>query len=359
MSDFIIQAEHLTKKFTLDAGFFAKNDRFVYAVNDVSFGIERGKTYGLVGESGCGKTTTARMLVRMYKADGGKIWYRAHPACGGSGFSGLRANRASLPSATAEAAPTIPCAGGEAASGDMEAQNILLYNKTQLRHYREKIKYVFQDPSRSLNPRMTVFNILSASYKYSSIWPGKKIAYDEAGRIMEEVGLDPADLEKRPSEFSGGQRQRISIARALIMKPQVMFCDEVVSALDVSVQSQILNLLQDIREKRGISFLFIAHDLRVSCYFCDTIGVMYRGLLVEEAPARDLYKTAAHPYTKLLFSGSDNSSSNSNGEVKTTLESLHGCPFSHRCPHASEKCRNQIPEWKEIGDGHKVRCWVE
>lgn len=359
MSDFIIQAEHLTKKFTLDAGFFARNDRFVYAVNDVSFGIERGKTYGLVGESGCGKTTTARMLVRMYKADGGKIWYRAHPACGGSGFSGLRANRASLPSATAEAAPTIPCAGGEAASGDMEAQNILLYNKTQLRHYREKIKYVFQDPSRSLNPRMTVFNILSASYKYSSIWPGKKIAYDEAGRIMEEVGLDPADLEKRPSEFSGGQRQRISIARALIMKPQVMFCDEVVSALDVSVQSQILNLLQDIREKRGISFLFIAHDLRVSCYFCDTIGVMYRGLLVEEAPARDLYKTAAHPYTKLLFSGSDNSSSNSNCEVKTTLESLHGCPFSHRCPHASEKCRNQIPEWKEIGDGHKVRCWVE
>lgn len=356
MSDFIIQAEHLTKKFTLDAGFFAKNDRFVYAVNDVSFGIERGKTYGLVGESGCGKTTTARMLVRMYKADGGKIWYRAHPACGGSGFSGLRANRASLPSATAEAAPTIPCARGEAASGDMESQNILLYNRTQLRHYREKIKYVFQDPSRSLNPRMTVFNILTASYKYSSIWPGKKIAYEEAGRIMEEVGLDPVDLEKRPSEFSGGQRQRISIARALIMKPEVMFCDEVVSALDVSVQSQILNLLQDIREKRGISFLFIAHDLRVSCYFCDTIGVMYRGLLVEEAPARDLYKTAAHPYTKLLFSGSDNSSSNSNGEVKTTLESLHGCPFAHRCPHASEKCRNQIPEWKEISTGHKVRC---
>ena len=206
---------------------------------------------------------------------------------------------------------------------------------------------------------MTVFNILTASYKYSSIWPGKKIAYEEAGRIMEEVGLDPLDLEKRPSEFSGGQRQRISIARALIMKPEVMFCDEVVSALDVSVQSQILNLLQDIREKRGISFLFIAHDLRVSCYFCDTIGVMYRGLLVEEAPASDLYKTAAHPYTKLLFSGSDNSASISNGEVKTTLESLHGCPFAHRCPHASEKCKNQIPEWREIDSGHKVRCWVE
>ena len=318
MSDYIIQAQHLTKKFTLGAGFFAKNDRFVYAVNDVSFGIERGKTYGLVGESGCGKTTTARMLVRMYKADGGAIYYRALPA---------------------------------------EAQNILLYNHRQLRRYREKIKYVFQDPSRSLNPRMTVFNILTASYKYSSIWPGKKRAWEEASRIMEEVGLDPLDLEKGPGEFSGGQRQRISIARALIMKPEVMFCDEVVSALDVSVQSQILNLLQDIREKRGISFLFIAHDLRVSCYFCDTIGVMYSGLLVEEAPASDLYKTAAHPYTKLLFSGSGNAFSNANGEVKTTLESLHGCPFAHRCPQAGEKCRETIPEWKEIDSGHKVRCF--
>ena len=318
--DFIIQADHLTKRFTLDAGFFAKNDRFVYAVNDVSFGIERGKTYGLVGESGCGKTTTARMLVRMYKADGGAIWYRAH---------------------------------------DSEKQNILSYDHKQLRSYREKIKYVFQDPSRSLNPRMTVFNILTASYKYSSIWQGKKIAYDEAAHIMEEVGLDPLDLEKRPSEFSGGQRQRISIARALIMKPEVMFCDEVVSALDVSVQSQILNLLQDIREKRCISFLFIAHDLRVSCYFCDTIGVMYRGLLVEEANASDLYKTAAHPYTKLLFQGSESTHTEANGEVKTTLESLHGCPFAHRCPHARQKCTEQIPEWKEIAEGHKVRCILE
>ena len=346
MSDFIIQAEHLTKKFTLDAGFFAKNDRFVYAVNDVSFGIERGKTYGLVGESGCGKTTTARMLVRMYKADGGAIYYRAFPS-----QSDGRAIRTSadapLPDGNACGGATIPNAS---------AENILLYNRKQLREYREKIKYVFQDPSRSLNPRLTVFNILTASYKYSSIWPGKKAAYDEAAQIMEEVGLDPLDLEKRPSEFSGGQRQRISIARALIMKPQVMFCDEVVSALDVSVQSQILNLLQDIREKRGISFLFIAHDLRVSCYFCDTIGVMYRGLLVEEAPAADLYKTAAHPYTKLLFEGSDNSKSSGNGEVKTTLETLHGCPFAHRCPHAKPECREKIPEWKEISSGHKVRC---
>ena len=349
MLDFIIQADHLTKRFTLEAGFFARQDRFVYAVNDVSFGIERGKTYGLVGESGCGKTTTARMLVRMYKADGGAIWYSSSENRALLPTSGSRAIR---PSADAP----LPAATGAAPIPSASRQNVLLFNRKQLRSYREKIKYVFQDPSRSLNPRMTVFNILTASYKYSSIWPGKKAAWEEAARIMEEVGLDPLDLEKRPSEFSGGQRQRISIARALIMKPEVMFCDEVVSALDVSVQSQILNLLQDIRQKRGISFLFIAHDLRVSCYFCDTIGVMYRGMLVEEAPARDLYRTAAHPYTKLLFADSNSTTSSAGGEIKTTLESLQGCPFAHRCPHADGKCRSEIPEWKEIGSGHKVRC---
>ncbi len=356
MPDFIIQAEHLTKRFTLDAGFFARQNHFVYAVNDVSFGIERGKTYGLVGESGCGKTTTARMLVRMYKADGGAIWYtpgqvRALPptdggrAIRGSASAPLPARRYAANPAT-DAAP-IPSAS---------RQNMLLYNYKQLRTYREKIKYVFQDPSRSLNPRLSVFNILTASYKYSTLWPGKKTAWEEAARIMEEVGLDPLDLEKKPSEFSGGQRQRISIARALIMQPEVMFCDEVVSALDVSVQSQILNLLQEIREKRRISFLFIAHDLRVSCYFCDTIGVMYRGMLVEEAPAADLYKTAAHPYTQLLFADSSSARAPASGEVKTTLENLHACPFAHRCPHATEKCRSQIPAWKEISPGHKVRC---
>ena len=317
MSDYIIAAEHLTKRFALDAGFFARGDRFVYAVNDVSFGIARGRTYGLVGESGCGKTTTARLLVRMYPADGGKILYAQ--------------------------------AGG--------AENILEYGRADLRRYRENIKYVFQDPSRSLNPRMTVLGILTAGYRYSARWPGKKAAREQAARIMEEVGLDPADLERRPGEFSGGQRQRISIARALIMRPQVLFCDEVVSALDVSVQSQILNLLQDIRESRGISFLFIAHDLRVSCYFCDTIGVMYRGMLMEEAPAADLYQTAAHPYTRLLFADSTGVAERRAGEARSVLETIRGCPFAHRCPHADARCRDEIPAWSKVADGHKVRCW--
>ena len=372
-NDYIIQAEHVTKKFTLDAGFFAKNDRFVYAVNDVSFGIERGKTYGLVGESGCGKTTTARMVVRMYRADSGKVWYRpsngsgeerALPPTGGgravrgSAIAPFGADESSVPNGTSLPRGSLAAAPIPSAAGSPE--DVFAYSRRALRRYREKIKYVFQDPSRSLNPRMNVFNILTASYRYASIWPGKKQAYEEAARIMEEVGLDARDLERHPGEFSGGQRQRISIARALIMRPEVIFCDEVVSALDVSVQSQILNLLQDIRETRGLSFLFIAHDLRVSCYFCDTIGVMYRGLLVEEAPAAMLYKEAVHPYTRLLFSDTSPSEKThaSSSEVTSVLETLSGCPFSHRCPHVSERCRREIPEWKEVGSGHKVRCWL-
>lgn len=321
MSDFILEAKNLMKTFSLDAGFFAKADKKVYAVNDVSFGIERGKTYGLVGESGCGKTTTARLLVQMYKQTSGQILFNAE------GNSGTSLDVSSL-------------------------------SKSELKKYREKVKYVFQDPSRSLNPRMSVFSILTNAYKYSSMWQGKKEAREISAHILEEVGLDPSDLDRRPAEFSGGQRQRISIARGLLMKPEVLICDEVVSALDVSIQGQILNLLHDIKEKHGLSFLFIAHDLRVSCYFCDTIGVMYSGLLMEEAPAADLYKTAMHPYTKLLFEGSQGklNAGNENGEVKTILSSLEGCPFAHRCPNATKKCRESIPEWKSAGGGHKVRC---
>ena len=289
-------------------------------MNDVSFGVERGKTYGLVGESGCGKTTTARILVQMYRQTAGQVLF----------------------------APK----GGDSPS------DISTFSRSQLKKYREKVKYVFQDPSRSLNPRMSVFSILTNAYRYSSLWNGKKEAREVAAHILEEVGLDPSDLDRRPAEFSGGQRQRISIARGLLMQPEVLICDEVVSALDVSIQGQILNLLHDIKDAHNLSFLFIAHDLRVSCYFCDTIGVMYSGLLMEEAPAADLYKTAVHPYTKLLFEGSQGrlEKGGDNGEVKTILSSLGGCPFAHRCPHATEKCRKEIPEWKTAGNGHSVRC---
>ena len=315
----IIEVNNLSKTFNLEAGFFAKNKHNVYAVNDVSFSIKRGTTYGLAGESGCGKTTTARLLIQLYKQTSGSIKYF-------------------------DANETIPT--------EVDA-----YKKNQLRLYREKVKYIFQDPARSLNPRLTVYNVLTTGLKYSSLWQGKAAARELAEKIITEVGLSAEDLDRRPAEFSGGQRQRISIARGLIMNPALLICDEVVSALDVSIQGQVLKLLQDLRKSRNLSYIFITHDLKVACYFCDTIGVMYRGYLVEEALAADLYKTAMHPYTKLLFEGAQGVLNNSNQEVKTTLQQENCCPFAYRCPKATDRCKKELPDFKQVSDSHRVRCF--
>lgn len=314
----VLKVSHLSKHFNLEAGFFAKNRKTVYAVNDVTFEIKKGSTYGIVGESGCGKTTTARLIVQLYRQNSGSIEF----------FDGN------------------------------EVVPVEKLNRKQLKKYREKVKYIFQDPARSLNPRMTVFDVLTAGLKYSSMWQGKERARILCEKIIQEVGLSPDDLNRRPAEFSGGQRQRISIARGLIMNPELLICDEVVSALDVSIQGQIINLLQDLRKKRNLSFMFITHDLKVACYFCDMIGVMYRGVLVEEAPAASLYKDAFHPYTQLLFDGAKGTITNSNIEVKTTLEAENCCPFAYRCPKATDRCRRELPEFREIAEGHKVRCFM-
>ena len=315
----IIEVNNLSKTFNLEAGFFAKNKHNVYAVNDVSFSIKRGTTYGLAGESGCGKTTTARLLIQLYKQTSGSIKFF-------------------------DADEKLP-------------EEVDAYKKNQLRLYREKVKYIFQDPARSLNPRLTVYNVLTTGLKYSSLWQGKAAARELAEKIITEVGLSPEDLDRRPAEFSGGQRQRISIARGLIMNPSLLICDEVVSALDVSIQGQVLKLLQDLRKARNLSYIFITHDLKVACYFCDTIGVMYRGYLVEEAPAADLYKTAMHPYTKLLFEGAQGVLNNSNQEVKTTLQQENCCPFAYRCPKATDRCKKELPDFKQVSDSHRVRCF--
>lgn len=315
----IIEVNNLSKTFNLEAGFFSKNKHNVYAVNDVSFSIKRGTTYGLAGESGCGKTTTARLLIQLYKQTSGSIKFF-------------------------DADEKLP-------------EEVDAYKKNQLRLYREKVKYIFQDPARSLNPRLTVYNVLTTGLKYSSLWQGKAAARQLAEKIITEVGLSAEDLDRRPAEFSGGQRQRISIARGLIMNPSLLICDEVVSALDVSIQGQVLKLLQDLRKSRNLSYIFITHDLKVACYFCDTIGVMYRGYLVEEAPAADLYKTAIHPYTKLLFEGAQGILNNSNQEVKTTLQQENCCPFAYRCPKATERCKNELPDFKQVSGNHRVRCF--
>ena len=259
----LVFAEHLSKRFNLEEGAFSRQDKTVYAVNDVSFNIFCGETYGLVGESGSGKTTCARLLIGMYRPSSGRILY-----CNGN-----------------------------------DKTDITKLSRQGLKSYREKVKYVFQDPARSLNPRMSVYEILVSGLRHSSKWTGEEDALKKARKIICEVGLTCDDLEKRPAEFSGGQRQRISIARGLIMDPELLICDEVVSALDVSIQAQILNLLNKIRRERKLSMLFITHDLKVACYFCDRIGVMHSGTIVEQAPAADLYKNARHQYTKLLFKG--------------------------------------------------------
>ena len=331
----LIEANNVKKRFNLEAGFFAQLGRYVYAVNGLSFVIAENESYGLAGESGCGKTTAARLLVKMYNYDNGSIKFRG--------------------------------------------TDIGSFNKKDLVKYRQKVKYVFQDPARSLNPRMSVLDILVSGLRWtnSKEHPEEKTAKQlrqKAAAILEEVGLSAADLDRRPAEFSGGQRQRISIARGLLAEPELLICDEVVSALDVSIQAQILNLLMDIRRRRNISFLFIAHDLKVACWFCDRIGVMYRGEMMEEAPAADLYRTAFHPYTQLLFSSVLNSKTVSlpvqnsgsalhssanliKGEVHTTTKTIIGCAFAERCPDAFPRCFNEKPELRETGNGHKVRCF--
>ncbi|MCR5291075.1 MAG: ABC transporter ATP-binding protein [Treponema sp.] len=339
MGEAIIKTEHLYKAFNLEAGFFARNKQIVYAVNDVSLTIDKGMIYGLVGESGCGKSTTARMLVSMYTPTSGTIRY-----------SGI------LPYSKKETVSRRK-SGQPLVNTETCEYDVFALDKKQTRSYREKVKYIFQDPARSLNPRMSVYALMTEALRYSSLWTGKEDARQKAVRIIEEVGLSASDLDRHPSEFSGGQRQRISIARGLIMEPDFLICDEVVSALDVSIQGQILNLLQDIRRSKNISFLFIAHDLKVSSWFCDRIGVMYRGMLVEEAPAISLHKEALHPYTQLLFDGAKGKHTTSSVEVMSTLSQEHCCPFAHRCKYSDERCKTQCPDCRNVAPDHMVRCW--
>ena len=329
----VISVSNLHKRFNLEAGFFATLGNYVHAVNGVSLVIGKNEAYGLVGESGCGKTTTARLLVRMYEADEGEIFFHDGKGAEGNNADFIRDVR------------------------KLKGQD--------LKRYREKVRYIFQDPARSLNPRMTVYDVLTSGARWSTERHNIVSLRDEAAAILEEVGLSAADLERRPAEFSGGQRQRISIARGLIMKPNILICDEVVSALDVSIQGQILNLLLDLRDSRKasgeeISFLFIAHDLKVASYFCDRIGVMYRGEIMEEASAESLWKGHLHPYTELLFS-----SMNRGALAPEPMPSLaaasqragEGCSFAHRCPYSKNACFEEKPSLNEAGEGHLVRCW--
>lgn len=319
----MLEINSLYKKFNLEDGLFARYGRFVYAVNGVTLKINDGETYGLVGESGCGKSTLSRIIAGIYSYDSGEIKFTSKS---GEVF--------------------FPCREKK---------------KERIKNLRKAVRYIFQDPAKSLDPRQPISEILTEGVRWSGQF-GKKEALKQAEIMLSAVGLNPEDLSRRPGDFSGGQRQRISIARALITKPEILLCDEVVSALDVSVQSQIINLLLELKKKYGITILFISHDLSVVSYISDRVGVMYGGMLMEEAAADKIMTEHRHPYTKLLYSSVTETSKKgsfekNDDEVANLVIPLSGCPFANRCPEADAHCRKTVPQMKEISAGHRAACW--
>lgn len=326
----ILRVRELSKIFKLEAGLFAATGRHVWALNGVDLDIARGETYGLVGESGSGKTTLARTLVQLVPHSSGTIDYFPGSARG--------------------------------SSSEGEPWRITKDNPSLLREYRADVKYIFQDPSSSLDPRMSVEQILTSGIRYSPRFTERENAGRQTAEVVEAVGLRTADLDRRPSEFSGGQRQRISLARALIHDPRVLICDEVVSALDVSIQGQILNLLVDLKRQFDLTLVFIAHDLTVVSYMADRVGVMYGGRLMEEAPSASLVAGPRHPYTRLLYESIPTWGRTLPERAGTvgspfvpTVEPV-GCPFAGRCPKVEEVCRRERPELRELTPGHKAAC---
>ena len=317
-----IRVTDLTKVYKLDAGLFAAAGRWVWALNGVSIDVQRGETYGLVGESGSGKTTLARALVQLFPHTSGRIEYFS----GGDGWAITRRDPRSL------------------------------------RRFRADVKYVFQDPASALDPRMNVLRILTSGARYSDRSLDSARLVSRARETMEAVGLRAEDLGRRPSEFSDGQRQRISLARALISSPSALICDEVVSALDVSVQGQILNLLIELKRKYQLTMIFIAHDLTVVSYMADRIGVLYGGRLMEEAPTAEIVERPLHPYTQLLYramprlGGKLPERGSTSGAPYNPTRPPSGCPFVGRCPLEQEKCSTVMPELREVRPGHRVAC---
>jgi len=321
----LIRMRGLAKRYKLAAGLFASSSRWVWALNGVDLELRRGETYGLVGESGSGKTTLARALVQLAPHTSGSIEY--FPADGQAG--GWEVSRTS---------PHL------------------------LRRFRADVKYVFQDPSSALDPRMSVFQILTVGFRYSPKYSGRARLQARAAELVQAVGLREPDLQRRPSEFSGGQRQRISLARALFSSPTTLICDEVVSALDVSIQGQILNLLVELKRAYRLTMLFIAHDLTVVSYMSDRIGVLYGGSLMEEAPTAEITRQPLHPYSQLLYravprlgAALPERGAAAGTPFNPTLQPV-GCPFVGRCPLEQEVCRREKPPLREISPGHRVAC---
>lgn len=320
----LLEVKNLKMYFPVTRGLFKKATNFVKAVDDVSFSIKRGTTLGLVGESGCGKTTLGRCLINIIKPSGGEVLLRPD-----------------------ERSETI---------------DIIKLDKKQINPYRKDMQMIFQDPYSSLDARMTIFDIIAEPLKISRTLPENEIK-ERVELFANKVGLNIHHLNRYPHAFSGGQRQRIGIARALITNPKFIVADEPVSALDVSIQSQILNLLQDVQKEMELTFLFVSHDLRVIHYICDQVAVMYVGKIVETADTDDLYNSPLHPYTRALLSAipipdphQTTTHISLSGEVADPVNPPKGCYFHPRCKYCQEICREKEPELQKIGPNHYCAC---
>lgn len=316
----LLQINNLKKWFPVKKGLLSKHQSFVKAVDDVSFSIKKGETLGLVGESGCGKTTTGRTIIKLYEPTAGKIIYN------GVDVADL-SPKAMIP-------------------------------------YRRKMQMIFQDPYASLDSRMTVGDIIGESIDIHKLAHGKERT-ERIQYLLRKVGLNSEHINRYPHEFSGGQRQRIGIARALAVEPEFIVCDEPISALDVSIQAQVVNMLEELQEDLGLTYLFIAHDLSMVKHISNRIGVMYLGKLVEITDSIELYKNPLHPYTKALLSAipipdPDQSAAKKRimleGEIPSPIDPPEGCRFRGRCKYAKPICGECQPELKNVGNGHFVAC---
>lgn len=343
MSDKLLRVEHLHQYFP--AGGFGKNKKYVQAVDDVSFFINRGETLGLVGESGCGKTTTGRSLLRLYEPTKGRIIYDDKVLFDSGDVPLMDENSKDI----------------------MENGKLKFGKKTavDMKPYRREMQIVFQDPYASLDPRMTVGDIVGEAIDIHHLASSKEERYNKIQKLLETVGLNSEHANRYPHEFSGGQRQRVGIARALAVDPKFIVCDEPISALDVSIQAQVVNMFEDLQEQMGLTYLFIAHDLSVVKHISNRIGVMYLGKLVELADSYELIFHNMHPYTRSLISAipiadpkvaRENSRIVLQGDVPSPLNPPSGCRFRTRCPYATEKCAAEVPQFKEESKGHYVAC---